>query len=255
MSREAVVTVSIARIKDSFISGSFVLHCSLIELNQCGVTAAPKAYSGSGAITLNPQKGFAGSFVSLTPVHMFAQLMEDQNLVSGEIIPESYFYSLRATSVDGTTWTNPKVTIRLTPGPAGTLVTFKLDFVTTTRPATGASDTAAHFVFLEALPFPLTAVTRTTHKGPDDEQSSSKRDRGEHRTARMHMKYREWKEEPVHSQFSAMLSEQAPLGFENRLVEALRFVTAVPASWVMLEYVQNGIVHFELSPDRHAHNH
>lgn len=249
------MTVSISQIKDSFISGNFVLHCSLIELNQCGVTAAPKTYSGSGSITLNPREGFTGSFVSLAPMHVFAQLMEAQNLVSGQIIPASYFYSLHATSVDGATWTNPKVAIRLTPGTAGTLVTFKLDFVATTRPASGASDTAAHFVFLEALPFPLTAGTRTTQKGPNDEQSSWKRDRGERRTARMHMKYREWKEEPVHSQFSAILSESAPLGFENRLVEALRFATAVPASWVMLEYVQGGMVHFELSPYRPAHNH
>jgi hypothetical protein len=250
-----VVTVSIPQIKDRFISGNFVLHCSLIKLDQCGVMTAPKTYSGSGSITLNPREGFAGSFVSPAPVHIFAQLMEDQKLVSGEIIPDSHFYRLQATSVDGTTWTNPKVAIRLNPDAAGTLVTFDLDFLATTSPATDASRTAAQFVFLEALPFPLTAATRTTQKGPDDEQSSWKRDRGERRTARMHVKYREWKEEPAHSQFTAILSGPAPFGFENRLVEALRFATAVPASWVMLEYVQGGMVHFELSPYRPPQNH
>lgn len=71
----------------------------------------------------------------------------------------------------------------------------------------------------------------------------------------MQMKYREWKEGPVHSEFTAILFEPAPLGFENRLVEALRFATAVPASWVMLEYVHGGMVHFELSPFRPAQNH
>ena len=193
--------------------------------------------------------------MSLAPVHMFAQLLEDQKLVSGEIIPDSYFYRLQATSVDGTTWNNPKVAIRLSPGSAGTLVTFDLDFLTSSSPAKDATRTAAQFVFFEALPFPLTAATRTTQKGPDDEQSSWKRDRGELRTARMHMKYREWKEEPAHTQFTAILLEPAPLNFETRLVEALRFTTAVPVSWVMLEYVQNGMVHLELSPHRPARNH
>jgi len=249
------VTVSISQIKDSFISGDFVLHCSLIKLDQCGVATAPKTYSGSGSITLKPREGFTGSFVLPTTVHMFAQLMEDQKLVSGEIIPDSHFYCLQATSVNGTTWINPKVAIRLNPDAAGTLVTFDLDFLATSSPTADVSRTAAQFVFLEALPFPLTAATRTTQTGPDDEQSSWKRDRGERRTARMHVKYREWKEEPAHSLFTAILSEPAPLGFENRLVEALRFATAVPASWVMLEYVQGGMVHFELSPYRPAQNH
>jgi hypothetical protein len=249
------MTVSISQIKDQFISGDLVLYCSLIRLDQCGVTTAPKTYSGSGSITLNPREGFAGNFVSPASVHMFAQLMEDQKLISGEIVPDSYYYRLQATSVDGTTWTNPKVAIRLNPGAAGTLVTFEMDFLATSSPVSDAARTAVQFVFLEALPFPLTAATHTTHKGPDDEQSSWKRDRGEHRTARMQMKYREWKDEPSHSEFAAILSEPAPLGFETRLVEALRFATAVPASWVLLEYVQGGMAHLELSPHRPAQNH
>ncbi|MBB3211646.1 hypothetical protein FHW67_000894 [Herbaspirillum sp. Sphag1AN] len=181
--------------------------------------------------------------------------MDDQQLVSGEIIPDSYFYRLQAISLDGTAWGNPKVAIGLEFDATGTLVTFEPDFLSTLRPITEASQTVANFVFLETLPFPLTHGTNTIEKGLDGEQSRWKRDQGEARTARMHLKYREWKEKTTHSQVTAIFFDTAPLGFEHRLLEAIRFSTAVPASWVMLEYVQDGLVHFELSPYRPALNH
>ena len=248
------MTVSISTIKDRFISGNFVLHCSVIELEQCGVTSAAKTYAGSGSITLDPQKGFKGSFVA-APMHLFTQLMVDLELVVGEIVPDSYFYRLRATAVDGTTWTNPKVGIRLQPGAAGTLVTFEPDFLATSRPAVDASRTAAAFVFLDTLPFPLTAATHTVQKGPSGEQAQWKRDGSRQRTARMDITYRECKEGTVHCEFTATFAEPAPPGFENRLLEALRFATAIPASWVMLEYNQSGQVHLALCPHRPPQNH
>lgn len=255
MSREVDVSVSISKIKDRFIAGDFVLHCSMIKLDQCGVTTAPKTYSGSGSIVLKPREQFIGSLVSPTRVDMFSQLIEEQKLVSGQIIPDTHFYRLKATSIDGTTWVNPKVAIRLSPGESGTLVTFDLDFLSTSNPTSDVPCTVAQFVFLETLPFPLTAGTCTTQKGPEVEHASWKRDRGEFRSTRMHLKYREWKEAPVHSQLTAILSQPAPFGFENRLLEAARFATAIPASWVMLEYVQDGIIHFELSRYKPAQNH
>lgn len=249
------MTVSISTIKDRFISGNFVLHCPFIELEQCGVTSAAKIYAGSGSITLDPREGFTGSFVTAAPVPLFTQLMVDQELVIGEIVPDSYFYRLRATAVDGTTWINPKVGISLQSGAAGTLVTFGPDFLATSRTASDASRTAATFVFLDTLPFPLTSATQTIQKGPGGEKTHWKRDGGQQRTAKMDLIYREWKEGTVHCEFTAVFAEPAPLGFENRLLEALRFATAVPASWVMLEYNQGGQVHLEFCPYRPPQHH
>lgn len=246
--------MSISKIKERFLAGNLVLHCSSIRLEQCGVGAAPKIYSGTGSLQLDPRKGFSGSFVSLVSLHPFAQLLDHQNLISGQIVPDSYFYSLVATSVDGKTWSNPKVAIELGPDTAGTLVTFDLDFLVTSWPANDAARVEARLVFLELLPFPLTAGTHTRQKGPEDEQSSWRRDRGEFRTPRMHMKYREWKDVLSHSEFTVIFSELAPVGFDIRLVEALRFATALPVSWVMLEHVRNGEVHLELNVHRPAQN-
>jgi hypothetical protein len=249
------VTVSISTIKQQFISGSFVLHCSVIELEQCGATSVAKTYAGSGSITLDPREGFTGNFVTAAPVHLFTQFMVDQELVIGEIVPDSYFYRLRATAVDGTTWINPKVAIRVQPGVAGTLVTFRPDFLTTSRPAVDANRTAVAFVFLDTLPFPLTATTNVIQKGPGGEQTFWKRDGSRQETAKMGLTYQEWKEGTVHCEFTAVFTEPAPLGFENRVLEAIRFVTAVPASWVMLEYNQGGQVYLELCPYRTPQHH
>lgn len=253
--REDAVTVSLSTIKHHFISGNLVIYCSVIELEQCGVISAAKTYVGSGSITLDPREGFTGSLVSAARVHLFTQLMVDQELVAGEVLPESFFYRLRATAVDGTIWTNPKVVVSLQPGEAGTLVTFEPDFLAMSRPAVDPSFTAASFVFLDSLPFPLNHGTHTVQKGPAGEQTLWKRDSSRHRTAKMDLIYREWKEGTAHCEFSAIFTEPAPASFENRLLEALRFATAVPVSWVMLEYNQNGQVHLELCPYRPPANH
>lgn len=70
------MAVSISTIKDRFISGNSVLHCSVIELEQCDVTSAAKTYAGSGSITLDPREGLTGSFVT-APVDLFTQFMVD----------------------------------------------------------------------------------------------------------------------------------------------------------------------------------
>lgn len=247
--------VSIAQLKEVFLAGKLILHCSTIELRQCDQAKEPKIYSGSGAIALNPVEGFYGSFVSEVIVPMFAQLLEDQKLIRGEIIPDSYYYSLEATSYDGTVWKNPKVAVKVSGGDKGTKVEFHLDYLETSRSLQTTRNAHASFVFLELLPFQLTAATHTTEKGPIGEQIKFHRDYGVHQSRRMRTIYRERKDGVVHSELTAEFYSEVPVGFQTRLIEAARFVTAVSASWVMLEYRRDGMVHLELSPHAPSQNH
>jgi len=247
--------VSIAQLKEGFLAGKLILHCSTIELRQCDQAKNPKTYSGSGAIALSPVEGFYGSFVSQVIVPIFAQLLEDQKLTSGVIIPDSYYYSLEATSYDGTVWRNPKVAVNVKGGDKGTKVEFHLDYLETSRSLPVTRNAYATFVFLELLPFHLTAATHTTEKGPKGEQIKFHRDHGVHQSRRMQTIYRERKDGIVHSELTAEFTGAVPEGFQTRLVEAARFVTAVSASWVMLEYQRDGLVHLELTPHTPSQNH
>ena len=247
--------LSIAQIKEDFLAGNLILHCSTLELRQLDQAKDPKVYSGSGSIALNPNSRFYGSFISKVTVPMFAQMLEEQKLVSGVIIPDSYYFSLEATSYDGTVWRNPKVSVKVTGGEKGTKVEFGLDYLETSRSLPATRNPYAHFVFLELLPFHLTAGTHTKEKGPNGELSRFHRDSGTHQSPRMRTTYRERKDSIVHSELAVSFNGVVPEGFQTRLLEAARFVTAVSASWVMLEYQRDGVVHLELSPHTQSQNH
>lgn len=81
--------------KQGFVEGKFVIDCVEIKLTQ-NAQSNPVVYSTSGYLHVSPSDGIEGRFISLQLVDTVEQLMKSMEIRSGEIFPESQFFTLEA---------------------------------------------------------------------------------------------------------------------------------------------------------------
>jgi hypothetical protein len=122
-----------------------VIDCREIRLEQNGGDS--RSWRLSGALTVDFSEGISARLVSfgedrpiLSPLH---QLIEAGKVQSGEIFPDSHYFSLTAIDVDGLEWKNPNVKVTEKPAENCTVVDMRCDWVRVTYNAPGAPNFGA----------------------------------------------------------------------------------------------------------------
>ena len=246
--------------KTAFLSGKFVVDCVEIKLTQNG-TATPIVYASSGYLHVTPENGIEARLICLRddvqPPSIQSLLARIGDLSPGKFIPDSHYFKLEATDVAGNLWVNPVVGVKATESTKATTLTVLCDFIACNpRVPEGGSVAAgpvpawAHMVFLEELDFPLNVVERrdTSVLGRPSIKVAPTLSTGAVGDLKVTYENRAVTPETRHAELSAVANKKAevPKGFQDKLLEAVRFATATMVSCVMLETMHGGTRTLEL---------
>jgi hypothetical protein len=242
----------------AFAEKKLIIDCPHIRLTQ-NKEKDPEIYEGPGLIarlgtsnfdlrmypTSHPNsdspfdKWFSQQFGSLSP---------------GTIIPNDHYFSLEATDLQGTVWRNSAVSPNLTSGAAGTVLTANLDVINaaTDIEVTASSALKLHFFDELKLPYNRTTQVETTVENRTVSSSFS-RDRAEFDIAFMHYIVKKvLPEEGDIVMFVSSHDGDLQSGLENRIQEALRFVTFSDVSWCICERAGGGKLEISVTTSREA---
>lgn len=237
--------------KRAFVDGVLTIDCKDIRLTQ-NSTNSPKRWRGSGSLMIDPRKGIEARFVSMdvisplpTPLDSLLRMGEVE---SGQIIPESHYYSLCAFDVSGNEWTNPSVEVETTFYNDSTVIVLKCGWIRNVMPAVGAKD-SVHMLFLDEIPFPMNSLERsqTVREGRESTNISYTASCGTAGGAVF--RYASFGgSQPYYELFAKPTDGvQLPSNFEYRVIEAIRFLSATAMSFSVCETVHGENRSIEIS--------
>lgn len=232
--------------KIAFLEGKLSIDCPEIKLIQKGATE-PKVYTSPGFILINPENGAEARLVCKrdpgTPYNPFANIMQASSVNSGELFPDSHYYRLEATDVAGNIWTNPAVMLKVDHLINAEILTFTCDYIEAGI-VTQSDMEFAHFVFSEDLDFPLNIQTTSKELVRGKERITIKPTLSSGMVSGMQTHYYKSTADKGGQAFElislAIVDQPAPEGFDERLLESIRFCSATMASPVMSEVSRAG---------------
>jgi hypothetical protein len=241
-------------VKRAFVDGVLTIDCVEISLIQ-NSTSHPIEFRGSGSLVIHPQNGIEARFVSKDIiaglVHPFQKLLRDNEVESGQIFPDSHYFSMRAIELSGDEWVNPSVDVDYTCHSTGTVILLKCEWIRNVSPAEGKKD-AVHMLFLDNVPFPLNMIEKNsiTREGKEHHSMSYKSSQGVAGGA--NFKYACASDTSSYFELLATPTEDGrfPLNFEYRIVEAVRFLSVSALSFAICETVYNETRTIEISPTK-----
>ncbi len=250
--------------KTAFLIGKFVVDCVEIRLTQNGTTT-PIVYTSSGYLHVTPENGVEARLICLRdgaqPPSIQSQFARIGDISPGRFIPDSHYFKLEATDIAGNLWVNPVVGVKASESTKATTLTVSCDFIACRlHEAEGGSVAVepvpawAHMVFMEELDFPLNVLERrdTSVLGRSSIKIAPTLSAGAVGNLKVTYETRAVTPGTRHSELSAVANEKAevPKGFQDKLLEAIRFGTATMVSCVMLETSHGGTRTVELFKSR-----
>lgn len=232
--------------KRAFVSGEFFIDCVEIRLTRNG-PGSPAGYSARGSLAVTPEHGAKARLVvpkgPSAPYDSLAIFRESSTLTLGKIVPGHHYFALEATDTAGNVWTHPSAQVQVVEETAASsVVTLKCEFLrcewNLKKPELGVSA----MIFMENLPFPdhrsivaTAGLKRAKRPGLVSRKASFGMVSGlavtfDHRAERPGPKFWELFAE---SEDGASYES----GFDDRLLEAVRFCTATIATPVMRETI------------------
>lgn len=232
--------------KIAFLEGKLSIDCLEIKLTQKGATE-PKIYASPGFILANPESGAEARLVCKrgpdSTYDPFADMMRATSINSGELFPESHYYSLEATDVAGNVWTNPAVMLKVESRKNAEILTFACDYIEAALAAQGTTE-FAHFVFSDDLDFPLNIPMTSKELVRGQERVTIKPTLSSGEVSGMQTRYHKCSADKGGQAFEfvalTVAGQPAPEGFDERLLESIRFCSATMASPVMSEVSRAG---------------
>lgn len=238
--------------KRALVDGVLAIDCKEICLTK-NSTDSFEEWRGSGSLVIDPRNGIEARFVSVNvatnpPSALQSMLLQMAAVESGQIFPESHYYSLRAIDVSGNKWTNPSVEVSTSHYVDSAVIVLKCDWIRSVGPATDGND-SIHMLFLDELPFPLNSLERsnTVCEGRESRKISYTSSHGTAGDAEF--RYASYGDSQPHYELFAKPNDgvQWPHNFEYRIIEAVRFISATTTSFSVCESVHSGIRSIEIS--------
>ena len=166
------------------------------------------------------------------------------NRVSGQILLDSEYYKLEATDISGCTWVCEKVLIEKTISNHGMVIKAKIDLlVHRTQGLTPPFPSVLSMYFFQDINVPYTQYVETTSRscGRMIEQGST-REVATFSVDAFHFEVKKVASDKGSTILSAhSMTDPFPVGVENRIQEALRYVTFRPISCCIVEKQQQGV--------------
>jgi hypothetical protein len=243
--------------KRAFVADTLVIDCDEIRLVQKGLDS-PITYVGPGSIEVGARKGVVVRMVCprsetdpYDPIKFLKSLNGPQ---AGIILADEHYYRLEARDVAGDTWLCESGSLERSDRESTVVLSFTSSRITCAAQAPASKD-YAFLVFLDELGFPRNTVrTTTVEKGGEPWGTQSKWDLSEGVVAGLNISYEGINVVPdrKYSQFVAVAGSEVETtaGFEDRLLEAIRFCTATMATPVMTQVGKDGKRTIELSRAR-----
>lgn len=246
--------------KVAFLEGKLAIDCLEIKLTQKGDTE-PRVYTQPGFILVSPETGSEARLVCKrdpgSPYDPFANIKQASGINSGELFPDSHYYRLEATDVAGNIWTNPAVMLKVDHRANAEILTFACDYIQTEIAAQSAAE-FAHFVFSEDLDFPLNIPTTSKEIVRGQERVMIKPSLSSGVVSGMQTYYHKCSADKGGQAFEyvalALAGQPAPEGFDERLLESIRFCSATMASPVMSEVSRASLRVIRLSKAKPLNN-
>lgn len=226
------------------------VDCSEIRLEQNG--GERRTWRLPGALNINFNEGISARLVSfgddrpmLCPFH---SILVNQELRSGELIPESHFFTLTATDVDGHVWSNPSVKVREAPYENCAIIEMHCDWVRTTYTVPSAKN-QVRMLFREELDVPLNDVQHTQIKSSDRLMSRSEKVGAKWELTCGTLRYEKSDAEEAFNTLRLIAKEgtQLPANMQSKLIEAIRFVSASSVSFCASETIDNELATLEFA--------
>lgn len=246
--------------KKAFLEGSFVIDCVDISLTQNGL-ASPPIYATSGTLLVTPERGLEGSLVfpkgGPTQFNPISWLKAQLQTLSGQFFADSRYFKLDATDAWGRVWTHPAAHVDFEEASGAVTLKVSCDYVSCEVKGQASSPAWTHMVTLDDVEFPLNVIMHSAQGvGSKGIRLAAELSRGridgmelsfDPGNRKVGVRYAE-----LHAQ--ADVGATQPVGFQERLMEAVSFVTAAMPSWVMTETEHNGIRTLELFKSRQSNS-
>lgn len=229
--------------KHDVLRGDAIIDCVSIKLTRNGA-GAPLVYSAPGSIRFHPEKGVEARLVipreEAEAYDPFAQIKAFQELASGQLVPDSHYYALEAEDVAGNVWTHPATSVDIDERLASRVVHVTCGYLRSESQVEKPAQLTA-MVFMEKLPFPETRSNATKTRERGKNMVRIERGGSTGIAAGMEISYdlRSGGAGPDYSELFAQARPgvSLPENFDDRLLEAVRFSTAMVATPVMRETI------------------
>jgi hypothetical protein len=229
----------------------FLIDCKEIRLVQNGV-AVPRSWLLTGALRVDFREGISARLVSFSddrPIFSpFQTLIEEGAVKSGEIYPNSRYFSMTAIDVDGGKWENPSVEVTESPGKNCTVVNINCDWIRKTQDVSNEKN-YVYMLFLDELKFPLNEVQSTEITGAIKKSSRIDHAGSSGVTKLASIRYAKADIPDDFCVFYASVNDDVNFStyFPSKLVETIRFVTASTASYCACESICDGVSTLEFA--------
>lgn len=239
--------------KHTVLAGDAVIDCVSIELTRNG-GGAPLVYSAPGSILFDPVKGAEARLViprdSAEDHDPFAQIRAQQGLVSGQLLPDSHYYALEAADVAGNVWTHPATHVDIEERLSSKVVQIRCNYLVSESKIEKPAQLTA-MVFMDKMPFPENRSTamRTSERGKNTVKVALAMSTGIAGGMKITYDSRNGRPGPEYSELFAQAQDgvSLPENFNDRLLEAVRYCTAMVVTPVIRETVNGKTRILELS--------
>lgn len=215
-----------------FLSGELLIDCIDVKLVQRDVDL-PRTFVCQGVMVVSPAAGIRLRLIvpNVGPNRYdpIDGVFEQQEVRPGQIIPDHFYYRLEATDFFGNLWASPSVQVRFEQNTEEHLVVqVQCGFIEAKRPYAGLDHVRS--VFQETLKFPVNQMSHTKFlvRGMTGERVAGAGWEGE--VAGMKVTHHRCVADPkdIASELTAVWppGQQAGEGFEQALLEAVRFCVA-----------------------------
>ncbi len=243
--------------KNAFVAGEFFIDCVDIKLTRNG-PGSPGTYTARGSLEVSPMSGVKARLVlprdRSIPYDPIAKFGEP-SFELGKIVPDHHYFALAATDMDGRVWIHPSAEVKVaSENEASIVLTVESGYLRWESKLDKPEDGVAAMVFMEDVPFPDRASMAPSvfKRAKRPALASAKSSMGvvsgmavtfDHRLQRPG---RQFYELFIEAETCGPLPEE----FEERVLEAARFCTAMIASPVMTETNRGGARVVELAKFR-----
>ncbi len=239
--------------KHEVLRGDAVIDCVRVKLTRNG-GGAPLVFSAPGSISFRPERGVEARLVIPRGedeiYDPLAQIKAYQDLASGQLVPDSHYYTLEAEDVAGNVWTHPATSVDINERLTSRVVHVTCGYLRSESQLERPAQLTA-MVFMEKLPFPETRsnTTKTVERGKNMVRIERGGSTGIAAGMEIFYDSRSGGPSPEYSELFAQAQKDVvlPENFDDRLIEAVRFSTAMVATPVMRETISGTKRVFELS--------
>jgi hypothetical protein len=240
--------------KKAVADNSLVIDCKEIRLAQNGVKT-PRILHGNGSLFFNKTKGIEARFISGSvspPDSRLKEFFADISIRSGQLIPDSHYFSLCAIDAFGQEWTCPSVSVKFDNFDECTVVNLTCGWLKQVS-YNECSQDSVHMMFLENLNFPLNVLEKRTIERGDKKSTNITYTVSESTlSSGIQLRYGKAQNETEWYELIAKCPPltKLPLNYELRLIETIRFISATAISYSVCETILNGTKTLELSATR-----